>query len=106
MPDYTGDAFEMACRDPIMGIGRALPIDRTADRRHQFIRLAGICGHRNCRKRGLKNQRKCREPDDCKTGRAGNTAAADGTNRSGNFSEPASRARAPTRWPFHPFPDE
>jgi len=107
MPDYTGDAFEVARRDPIVGIGRALPIDGTADCRHQFTRLAGVRGHRNCRKRRLENQRERGEPDDREADRAGNIAAAGNvTNRFGNISEQAPKARALTGRPVHPFPDE
>ncbi len=107
VPDHAGDTFEMACRDPIMGIGGALLIDRTADRRQpQLVRLAGACGHGNCRKRRLQNQGERREPDRQKTDRAETVAAANTTNRSSNFSEPASRAHPPQRWPFHPLRDE
>jgi hypothetical protein len=58
MPDNTGDAFEVACYEPIVGFRGALLINRTADRREpQSVRLPGVCGHRNRRKGGLENQR-------------------------------------------------
>lgn len=107
MPDYAGDAFEVACRDPIVGIGRASLIDRTADRRHQFIRLAGIRRHCNCRKRGLKNQRKRGEPDDCETDGAENIGAAEYVpNKCGSVFEQAPETCPLTRRPAHPFPGE
>jgi hypothetical protein len=108
MPDHTGDAFEMACYDPIVGVRGALLVNRTADRRErQRIRLAGVGGRRNCRKADLKNQRERDEPDDSKMDGAENiTAGQNAANRRCNISEQAPKAHALTRRPVHPLPDE